>query len=49
MRTDSGKAGKNEQVTLEIEEPERLWRGLRGLVHGEVHEVRGVQLETPGM
>lgn len=26
-----------------------VWRGLRGLVHGEVDEVRGVQLETPGM
>lgn len=48
MRTGSGKAGKNEQVTLEIEEPESV-EGLRGLVHGEVHEVRGVQLETPGM
>lgn len=39
---------KNEQVTLEIEEPERLCGG-GGWVHWEVYEVRGVQLETPGM
>lgn len=31
MRTGSGKAGKNEQVTLEIEEPERLCGGAEGV------------------
>lgn len=44
------KSRKNEQVTLEIEEPVTLrGGGGRGRLHWEVYEVRGVQLETPGM